>query len=135
MKTIPVLATAAVLILAGCGNSSTGGSPAGPDNGAGGDKTTGDSLPMAATAPDLAAFPSGRDHLPRLTDRAPVPIACRVLTSAMVLALIPGAGKDGTVTTPRSTPGSGGTPVMCQYLATPKHRCSDESLTATGRGP
>jgi hypothetical protein len=121
MKLIPVLA-ATILVLAGCGNSSTGGNPAGPGNaGAGsGDngKSSGDGLPMPASPPDLAALPGGRDHLVPLAGRPPLPDACKVLTPAMVLALIPGAGKDGTVTTPRSTPGSDGTPVTCQYLAT-----------------
>jgi len=122
MKLIPALA-AAVLVLAGCGNGSTGGSPAGPGNAPGsGDNPTvgGDSLPMAASPPDLATFAGGRGQLSPLTDHQPLPDACKVLTSAMVLALIPGAGNDGTVSTPRSTPGTDGTPVTCQYLATRK---------------
>lgn len=119
MKIIPALAAVA-LVLAGCGKDSTGGSPTGPGGPQPGDGSGGDSLPMAASPPDLSALPGGRDHMTPLADHPPLPDACKVLTPAMVLALIPGAGKDGTVSTPRSTPGPDGTPLRCQYLATPK---------------
>lgn len=120
MKVAPALAAAAVLVLAGCGKDSTGGSPAGPGGSGDNGKSGGDSLPMAAAPPNLDALPGGRDHLRPLADHPPLPDACKVLTSAMVLTLIPGGGQGATVSTPRSTPGPDGTPVTCQYLVTDK---------------
>lgn len=105
-----MLVTAAVTLTA-CGG---GGQQA-----AGSGDSAGPPLPMAQAPPDLSAFPGGNEPVIPLSEAGPIPDACSMLTQAMVLALIPGAGGDGNVTTPRSDT-RGGTVVTCQYLATPK---------------